>query len=90
MLKGLEPEIVSLGNGISEEDLLVHDAFSESTTLAYILSRLRDPVVMGVLRDVERRTYAEGVLDQVNEAIAKKGPGDLASLYRQSDLWEVS
>ena len=90
MLRGLEPEVVTLGDGISEEDLLVHDAFSESTTLAYILSRLRDPVVMGVLRDVERRTYAEGVLDQVNEAIEKKGRGDLASLYRQSDLWEVS
>ena len=89
MLRGLEPVVVDLGNGFKESDLLVHDAFSESTTLAYILSRLEQPAVMGILRDVERLSYADGVLGQVKEARAKKGPGDLATLYRDTELWEV-
>ena len=89
MLRGLEPVVVDLGNGFKESDLLVHDAFSESTTLAYILSRLEQPSVMGILRDVERLSYADGVLGQVKEAQAKKGPGDLATLYRDSEVWEV-
>jgi len=53
ILRGLEPVIVDLGNGFKESDLLVHDAFSESTTLAYILSHLEQPSVMGILRDVD-------------------------------------
>jgi len=89
ILRGLEPVIVDLGNGFKESDLLVHDAFSESTTLAYILSHLEQPSVMGILRDVERLSYADGVLGQVKEAQAKKGPGDLATLYRDSEVWEV-
>ena len=89
MLRGLEPVVVDLGNGFKESDLLVHDAFSDSTTLAYILSHLEQPSVMGILRDVERLSYADGVLGQVKEAQAKKGPGDLATLYRDSEVWEV-
>jgi 2-oxoglutarate ferredoxin oxidoreductase subunit beta len=89
IVRDLQPEIVKLGNGISEDDLLVHDATSESPTLAYILSRLRHPAVMGVLREVEGPTYAEGLMHQVAEAKAKKGQSDLLSLYQESDLWEV-
>ena len=89
MLRGLEPVVVELGNGITESDLLVHDAFATSTTLAYILSRLKHPSILGILRDVERPTYADGVLGQVKLARAKKGVGDLATLYRDSDIWEV-
>ncbi len=89
LLRGLEPVVVELGNGISESDLLVHDAFADSTTLAYILSRLEHPSVLGILRDVERLSYADGVLGQVKEAMAKKGQGDLSTLYLDSDIWEV-
>ncbi len=89
IVRDLQPEIVKLGNGISEDDLLVHDATSESPTLAYILSRLRHPAVMGVLREVEGPTYAESLMHQVAEAKAKKGQSDLLSLYQESDLWEV-
>ncbi len=88
-LRGIEPVVVNLGNGISEEDLLVHDEHARSTTLAYALSRMRHPTAMGILRDVERPTYTEGLMQQVETARAKKGPGDLDTLYRASDIWEV-
>jgi 2-oxoglutarate ferredoxin oxidoreductase subunit beta len=88
-LNGLEAEIVTLGNGISESDLLVHDATSESTALAYILSNLEQPAAMGVLRQIQRPTYEDALFTQVAMARAEKGPGDLNSLYRQTDLWDV-
>lgn len=89
ILRDLQPEVVKLGNGISEEDLWVHNATCESPALAYILSRLNQPAAMGVLREVEGSTYSEGLFQQIAEAKAKKGKGDLLSLYQESDLWEV-
>jgi 2-oxoglutarate ferredoxin oxidoreductase subunit beta len=88
--RGFMPEIVSLGNGTQEEDLIVHNAYAESPSLAYSLSRMEHPVPMGVFWDIRRPTYSEGLMDQVNEARAKSGPGDLDHLYRNADLWDVT
>lgn len=90
-LNGFTPEVVELGNGIDESDLLVHDA--TSTQLAYILASMEYPdfpAPMGVIRDVRRTDYAQGVMEQVAEAQAKRGVGDLNALYRASDLWTVT
>lgn len=90
-LNGFTPEVVELGNGIDESDLLVHDA--TSTQLAYILASMEYPefpAPMGVIRDVRRIDYAQGLVDQVAEAQAQKGAGDLNALYRASDLWTVT
>ncbi len=86
---GYIPDVVELGNGTKEEDLLVHDAHTESSHLAYLLSRVEHPAIMGVYRDVQRPTYTEGLIEQVELAQAKKGTGDLDKLYRAADLWEV-
>ena len=42
-LNGLDPEIVELGKGISEDDLLFHDEKSAEPSLAYLLSRMSYP-----------------------------------------------
>jgi CBS domain-containing protein len=90
-LNGVEPEIVSLGNGVSEDELLVHDAHADSPYLAYLLSRMEYPYYpapMGVLRSVDRPTYTEGLMNQIADAQAKR-PADLNALYRSADLWEI-
>lgn len=90
-LNGFTPEIVTLGNGVSEEDLLVHD--ETSTQLAYILSNMEFPAYpapMGVIRRVEKLTYAEGLMRQVEQAKTQKGVGDLKTLYHAADLWTVT
>jgi 2-oxoglutarate ferredoxin oxidoreductase subunit beta len=84
---GFEPEVIELGNGASRDDLLVHNA--ESIQLAFLLSRLEKPVPMGVFREVQRPSYGENLLGQVAEAKAMKGSGNLNSLYRSADLWQV-
>ena len=56
-LNGLHPEVVTIGeNGVTEDDLLVHDAHAEDPYLALMLSRMfwpDFPVPVGVLRDVD-------------------------------------
>jgi 2-oxoglutarate/2-oxoacid ferredoxin oxidoreductase subunit beta len=91
-LNGLDPEIVSLGNGVAMDDLLVHDEQAPEPSLAYLLSRMTHPDFpepVGVFRAVERPTFEAQVGDQIDGAIAAKGPGKLDELFRSDDLWTV-
>ena len=91
-LNGVTPQVVDLGNGIAESDLLVHDETLEDPTVASILARMEYPefpVPLGVLRAFERPTYDELMEDQVQEAIAKQGEGDLEALFAEGDTWVV-
>jgi 2-oxoglutarate ferredoxin oxidoreductase subunit beta len=88
---GLRPEVVTLGNGVTETDLTVHDEGDDA--LAYILSRMfwpRYPVPVGVLRRVERPLHHQLVADQIEVARAQKGEGDLRELLFSSDAWTIS
>jgi 2-oxoglutarate ferredoxin oxidoreductase subunit beta len=91
-LNGLRPEVVTLGNGIGEEDLLVHDEKAEDPYLALMLSRMwwpDFPVPVGVIRSVERPTHDQLMADQIVETKARAGDGDLAALLRSGDTWTV-
>ncbi len=87
-LNGFNPEIVELGNGVTEEDLLVHDA--TSVELGYILSSMEYPVPMGVFRHVDRPAYADSLMGQIHDAQEARGVGQLDALYRSADLWTVT
>src|SRR5262249_59408202 len=61
-LHGLDPEVVTLGNGIAADDLLIHDEKAEEPSLAYLLSRMihpRFPGGVGVFRCGERPPYEQ-------------------------------
>jgi 2-oxoglutarate ferredoxin oxidoreductase subunit beta len=92
-LNGIVPEVVELGKGINEDDLLFHDEKLEEPTLAYLLSRMRHPefpVPIGVLRSVDRPIYEERLHAQIKDAIAKRGEGSLEKLFRDGgETWEV-
>jgi 2-oxoglutarate/2-oxoacid ferredoxin oxidoreductase subunit beta len=90
-LVGLRPEVVTLGNGITEADLAVHDETDE--VLAFILSRMfwpAFPVPVGVLRRVARPLHHQLVADQIEAARAQKGEGDLHDLLFTDDTWTIS
>jgi 2-oxoglutarate ferredoxin oxidoreductase subunit beta len=92
-LNGLHPEVVALGDGVTEADLLVHDEEAEDPYLAFMLSRMwwpDFPVPVGVLRRVERPTHDRLISAQLESAVTKHGPGDLAALLRGGDTWTVS
>ncbi len=91
-LNGLEPEVVTLGNGITEDDLLVHDERAAEPSLAYLLSRMRQPEFpepIGVFRAVDRPKYDELLNRQIDETIAAQGAGDLDRLFNSGDTWTV-
>ena len=85
----MTPEIVTLGQGIDESQLLVHDVTNPS--MAYILSRLGPnfPTPIGVFRAVKRMTYDEGANAQVETAKQRLGPGNLEAMLNHGDTWVV-
>lgn len=89
----LMPEVVELGKGVKEDDLIFHDEKAPNPTLAYMLSRMHHPHFpepIGVFRNVQRPTYDEETNKQVETAIAKKGPGDLTALFNAGETWTVT
>lgn len=91
-LNGTTPEVVELGDGITADDLLVHDEQSPEPTLAYLLSRMHFPDFpepMGVFRAVELPTYEELLMDQIATATDKLGDGQIETLLGSGDTWTV-
>ncbi len=93
-LNGMEPEVVSLGNGIREDDLLFHNEKATEPSLAYLLSRMRHedgfPEPIGVFRAVDAPRYDDEINKQVQAVKAQKGEGDLTKLFNSGDTWTVS
>src|SRR6202051_1342112 len=94
-LKGMELEVVHLGNGngLTEKDILVHDQHHPNPAYAYLLAQMEDkegfPTPIGVLRSWDRDRYEDAMSKQIQDVIAKRGPGDLAKLLNAGDTWEV-
>jgi 2-oxoglutarate ferredoxin oxidoreductase subunit beta len=91
-LKGLEAELVTLGNGVKPDELLVHDELAEKPTLAYLLSLMTHPhypEAVGVFRSVRRPTHDEVADRQLATALARRGRGTLDELFTADDVWEV-
>jgi 2-oxoglutarate ferredoxin oxidoreductase subunit beta len=91
-LHGLDPEVVSLTNGIGVDDLLIHDERAEEPSLAYLLSRMvypRFPECVGIYRCVERPCYDDLLNAQIDEVIKAKGKGKLDDLFASDDTWVV-
>ena len=86
-------EVVSVAD-VGEAALLVHDEHQDSPGLAFQLSRLSrgpyEPTPIGVFRDVDRPDYGSSMNRQLDDAVEKKGSGDLAGLLRSGSSWTVS
>jgi len=89
-LNRLTPEVVTLGNGVSVSDLLVHD--EKDPVIAFILSRMGPPAFptpIGVVRAIERPVFDNLMNRQIHDAVAKSGEGDLDAFLRQGEVWTV-
>lgn len=92
-LHGMNPEIVEIGKGVNEDDLLFHDEKAEEPSLAYLLSRMRYPEFpepIGVFRAVDRPKYDEEMAAQIAKARQARGEGDLDKLFNSGETWTVS
>jgi 2-oxoglutarate/2-oxoacid ferredoxin oxidoreductase subunit beta len=87
---GMHPEIIDIVDGDTSK-CLVHDERG-SALYANLLAQLVQPdfpMPMGVLHRVDKPTYGELAAAQVDDAIAKQGPGDLTKLMYAGMTWEV-
>lgn len=92
-LNGMTPEVVELGKGISEDDLLFHDEKAPEPTLAYLYSRMSHPEFpepIGVLRNIDAPCYDDAINYQVKEAKEKRGEASLEKLFHSGDTWVVA
>jgi 2-oxoglutarate ferredoxin oxidoreductase subunit beta len=92
-INGLNLEVVSLGNGMTEKDLIVHDERHPKPAYAFLLSRMDGtpgfPTPIGVLRAVEAPRYEDLMNQQIRDVVAKRGRGELGALLSAGDTWEV-
>jgi 2-oxoglutarate/2-oxoacid ferredoxin oxidoreductase subunit beta len=92
-MNGLDLEVVTLGNGLTDKDVIVHDVRHPNPAYAFLLSRMDGrpgfPTPLGVLRAVDAPVYEEGMSEQLRQVIAKKGAGDLGKLLNAGDTWTV-
>jgi len=92
-MNGALPEVVTIGeNGITENDLLVHDINLNDPSVAFMLARMEQPEFpqpVGIFRAIERATYEDMMVDQIAASVAKAGPGSLEKLINSGDTWIV-
>jgi len=93
-LRGLELEVVDLtAPGSSQDDLLVHDAYTSNPSLAFLLSRLQPPgfpTAVGIFRQVQESVFDTAMNQQIASVVASKGAGDLEKLLNAGDTWTVA
>ena len=93
MQEGFGLKVVKLGeNGITEKDILIHDAHCMDNTLQLKLALMEGPdfpIALGVIRDVEAPTYDDAVHEQIEEVSAKKKYHNFEELLMTNDTWEV-
>jgi len=93
MQEGFGLKVVTLGeNGITEKDILVHDAHCEDNTLHMKLALMEGPdypIALGVIRDVEALSYEECVYAQIKDVQAKKPTRKLEDFLLCGETWEI-
>lgn len=93
MQEGFGLKVVTLGeNGITEKDILVHDAHCQDNTLHTKLALMEGPdfpIALGIIRDVEAPSYEEAVYEQIKEVQAKKPARKLEEFLMSGETWEI-
>jgi 2-oxoglutarate/2-oxoacid ferredoxin oxidoreductase subunit beta len=93
MLKGVDLVVVQIGkDGVTESDLLVHDATMADPSIHLKLANMEYPdypVAMGVIRAVPGLTYETTMQEQIEEVQAKTKVKSFRDLAFTGDVWEV-
>ncbi len=95
-LDGFKPVVVELNEGVSKEDLWIHD--EKDFYKAQILVRMFDDVTLehhlprpfGVFYETERACYEDVMAMQIEEVIALKGKGNLDKILKGNETWTIS
>jgi 2-oxoglutarate ferredoxin oxidoreductase subunit beta len=90
ILNRLKLEVVTIGeNGITQEDLLVHDAKEQDPTLHQMLVRSKYPLVTGIIRSFEDVTFEEREKRQTEKVKSDSNFKQTDDLFFSGDTYEV-
>jgi len=90
VLNGLKLKVVTIGeNGITQEDLIVHNAKEQDPTLHQMLVRLRYPLVTGIIRSFDDITLEERKIKQTGVVKSKSNFTKTNDLFFSGDIYEV-
>jgi len=93
MLEGLKLKVVKLGeNGVTEKDLLVHDAHESNPGIHYMLANMRYPdypMALGIIRSVQGETYEKAVVNQIEEVRKTSRIKSMDDLLSSGSTWKV-
>ncbi len=93
VLDGWNLKVVTLGeNGITEDDILVHDATTQDATLHMKLATMEGPdmpLALGVIRSVEEETYNAAVHAQIADVQSKSKIRSFDDLVDSCEHWEM-
>lgn len=93
VLDGWNLRVVRLGeNGVTEQDILVHDATTEDDVLHRKLALMQwpdYPVALGVIRNVKCDTYDSAVNQQISDVQAKSRCKCFDDLVASCEQWDM-
>ena len=86
-------EVVEIGkNGVTVDDILVHDAHNPNPFLHWMLVNMKAPefpVALGVIREVEAHTYDDAIDEQIEQVKKISDIHCMDDLLNSGDTWEV-
>jgi len=92
-LNGLKLEIVTIGeDGVTEADVLVHDAYEKDNTLHGLLIQMSAPefpVAFGVIRQVKENSFDTNVWNQINHEKENAKFSSVDELMNSGVTWEI-
>ncbi len=93
ILDGLKLRVVKLGeNGITEKNILVHDASEPNPGIQYMLANMKYPeypVALGVIRSVPGQTYERDLEHQITEVRNTSKIRNMDDLLNSGSVWKV-
>ena len=93
VLDGLELKVVTIGeNGITEEDILTHDATTPNPTMHMMLAMMDGhefPLALGVIRSVDAPVYDLEVEKQIESVRTRKKERSLREFLLSGETWEI-
>jgi len=93
VLDGFRLKVATIGeNGVTLNDILVHDAHNPEPYLHLMLSNMafpEYPVAFGVIRNVDALTYNEGLKKQTEEVMKTSKFKSMNDLLYSGSIWEV-
>lgn len=94
ILDGLQLKSVTIGeNGITEDDVLIHDAHEKNPIMHQLLAGMHEtpgmPIALGVIRDVEAPIYEVELVKQIDVAQEKQPSATVQNHLDSLARWVV-